>query len=222
MARRNRNTVHSLLVLRPALSVPPICHTYRLLISQRAASTNQVTEVNLTRHPRPTPQINLLHHHHPDHTSFGMAIAFLPISHQIQDRNMRLPPQSYRIGSNHYLLYQLPNLRLWDRPIHRPLLRLHHSHQVETLSLRTQPQLLRNPTRKGSHHLGILGKESSTVRLLCIINYLLYQITHRTIVRASHRQLFTAGPLVRITHYHPHREHQDRPHPNIRHSEVIQ
>ena len=66
MARRNRSTVHSLLVLLPALSVLRISHTYRLLISQLAVSTSQATGVSLTRHPRLTPPINLLLHR-PDH-----------------------------------------------------------------------------------------------------------------------------------------------------------
>ena len=77
MARRNRIIVHSLLVLLPTPSVLRISHTYQLLISQLAASTNQTLEVKLTRHPRPTPQINLLHRR-PDHLSSGMAIAFPP------------------------------------------------------------------------------------------------------------------------------------------------
>lgn len=66
MARRNRSTVHSLLVLLPALSVLRISHTYRLLISQLAVSTSQAMGVSLTRHPRLTPRINLLLHR-PDH-----------------------------------------------------------------------------------------------------------------------------------------------------------
>lgn len=189
MARHNRSTVHSLLVLRPVLSVLPISRTYRLLISQLAASISQVTEVKLTLHPRLTPPTNL-HHHHPDHTSSGMAIEFLPKLDQIQDRNTLVHPQSYRIGSNHYLLYQLPSLHLRDRPIHRPLLHLHHSHQVEMRSPRMLPQHHRNLTRKEFKHLGYL-----IVRLPCIINYLHYQITHRMVVRASHLQLSIAGLL---------------------------
>ena len=129
MARRNRITVHSRLVLLPALSVLPTSHTYQLLISQLAASTSPIMEVNLTRHPRPTRPINLLHLR-PDHTSSGMAIAFLPRSDQIQDRNTRVLPQSYRFGNSHYLRYQPPNLQLRDRSIHHLLLHLHHFHQV--------------------------------------------------------------------------------------------
>lgn len=196
MARRNRITVHSLLVLRPALSVQPVSHMYRLLISQLAASTSQITEVNLTRHPRPTRPINLLHHH-PDHTSSGMAIVFPPRSDQTQDGNTRMLSQSYRIGSNHCLHYQLPNLNLRVHSIHRPLLRLHHSHQVEMRSLRILPQRpRRNLTRKESQHLEVQWKESLFVRLPCIINYLRYRTTHRTVVRASHLQLSIAGLLV--------------------------
>lgn len=195
MARRNRITVHSLLMLQTAFSVQPISHTYPLLISQLAASTSQITEVNLTQHPRPTPPINLLHRH-PDHRSSGMATAFLPGPDQTQDCNTRAPRPSYRIGSNHYLLYRLPNLHLRDRPIHRPLLRLHHSHQVETRSLRMLAQHHHNLTRKESQRLGFQGIDLQTVRRPCITNYLLYRTTHRTVVRVSHLQLSIAGLLV--------------------------
>lgn len=195
MGCRNLITAHSPPVLRPAISVLPINHTYRQLISQLAASTSQLLEVNLTRHPRLTPPINLLHHH-PGHMSSGMATASLPRLDQTQDCNTRVLRRSYRIGSNHYLLYQLPNLRLQDRPIHRPLLRPHRSHQGEMRFLRILPQRRRNLTRKEYQHLGIQGKESLIVRLPCIINYLLYRATHRTAVRASHHPLSIAGPLV--------------------------
>ena len=194
MARRNI-TVHSLLVLQPAPSVLPISRIYRLLISQLAASISQITEANLTQHPRPTPRINLLLHH-PDPTSSGMAIAFPLRLDRTQDRNTRVFPQSYRIGSNHFLLYRRLNLHLRDRPIHRPLLRLHHSHQVEMRSLRMLPQYHHNLTRKESQRLGIQGIDSLTVRLPCITNYLLYRITHRTVVRAYHLQLSIAGLSV--------------------------
>lgn len=146
-ARRSRTTVHSLLVLRQTLSILPISHTYRLRIYQLAASTSQITETNLIRHLRPTPPVNLLHHHL-DQMSSGMAIAFLPRSDQTQDYNTRMVPQSYRIGSNHYPLYRLPNLHLQDRPIHRPLLPLHHFHRVGMRSLRMSPQRPRNHIRK--------------------------------------------------------------------------
>lgn len=195
MGRCNLITVHSSLMLRPAVSVQPISHTYPQLTSQLAASTSQLTEIHLTRHPRLTPRTNLLHHH-PDHMSNGMAAASLPRLHQTQDCNMRVLRQSYPIGSKHYLLCQLPNLRLRDRPIHRPLLRPHHSHQVGTRFLRTLPRRPRNPTRKEYQHLGIQGKESLIIRLPCIINYLLYRAIRRTVVRASHLQLSIAGLLV--------------------------
>lgn len=194
MARRNRITVHSLPVLLPALLVLPISHTYRLLISQLAVNTSLVTEVNPTLHPRHTPRINL-HHHHPDQSTSGMAIAFLLRSDQTLDRNTQVLPRSYRIGNNHYLLYRLPNLHLRHRLIHRPLLRLHRSRQVEMRSLLMLPQHLRNLTRKEFQHLGIQGKESLIVHPPCRTNYLLYRITHQTVVRASHLQLSIADLL---------------------------
>ena len=195
MARRNRITVHNPLVLLQALLVLRISHTYLLLISQLAASISQVTEVNLTPHPRPTLRTNL-HHHRLDHLNSDMAIAYLPRSDQTRDRNTQVLPQSYRIDSNHYLLCRLPSLRLRDRPIRRPLLRLHRSLQVEMRFHRTLPQPIHSLTRRESQHLEIQGKEYLVVRLPCIINYLLYRIIHRTAVLAFHLQLSIAGPLV--------------------------
>ena len=195
MARRNRITVHSPLVLLPALSTLLISHTYRLLISQLAANTSQVTEANLTQHPRPTPPINLLLHH-PDPSSSGMAIALLPKSDQTQDCNTPLLPQSCRIGNSHYLLYRLLSPHLRARPIHPPLPRPHHSHQVEMHFPRTPLQHLRSLTRKESLHQGIQVKDSLIARLHCIISYLLCPVIHRTAVRASHLQLSIAGLLV--------------------------
>ena len=191
-AHRSRSTVHSLLVLRST----PISHTYRLRISQLAASTSQVTEVNLTRHLHLTPRINLLLLHHPDHTSRDMAITFLPRSDQTQDHNTRMLPQSYRIGNNHYPLYRIHNLHLQDRPIHRPLLRLRHFHQAGMRSLRMSPQRPRNLIRKEFQHRGVQETEPPIVRLPCITNCLRFQATHRTVVRASHLQLSIAGLLV--------------------------
>lgn len=78
MAPRNRTTVHSLQVLQPALLVLLISHIYRLLISQLAIRNSQVTGVNLTQHPRPTPRISLLPHHHPDQSNRGMVVTCLP------------------------------------------------------------------------------------------------------------------------------------------------
>ena len=196
MARRNRITVHNPLVLSQALLVLRISHIYLLLTSQLAASISQVTEVNLTPHPRPTLRINLLHHHRLDHLNSDMAIAYLPRSDQIRDRNTQVLPQSYRIDSKHYLLYRLPSLRLLDRPIRRPLLRLRRFLQVEMHFHRTLPQPIHNLTRRESQLLEIQGKEYLVVRLPCIINYLLYRTTHRTAVLAFHLQLSTAGPLV--------------------------
>lgn len=199
-AHRSRTIVRSLLVLRPTLSVLPISHTYRLRISQLAASTSLITEVNIIRHLRLTHPIKLLLLHPPDHTSSGMAIAFLPRSDQTQDLNTRILPQSYRIGSSHCPLYRLPNLYPQDRPIHRPLLRLHHFHQVEMRSLQLSPQPPRNLIRKESQHRGIQEIESLIVRLPYIINCLRFRIIHRMVHRmvagASHLQLSIAGLLV--------------------------
>lgn len=146
-AHHSRSTAHSPLVLRPTFTVLPISHTYQLRISQLAASTSQITEVNLTRRLHPTPPINLLLLH-PDHMSSGMAIAFLPRSDQTQDHNTRMLPQSYRIGNNHYPLCRLPHLHLQDRLIHHPHLRLRHFHQAGMRSLRMLPQRPRNLIRK--------------------------------------------------------------------------
>ena len=194
-ARRSPTIVLSLLVLRPTLSVLPISHTYRLRISQLAASTSQTTEVILTRHLRLTPPINLLLHR-PDHTSSGMAIAFPLKSDQTQDPNTQVLPQSYRIDSSHYPLCPLPNLHLQDRPIHRPLLRLHRFHQVEMRSLQMSPQPPRNLIRKEHQHREVQEIESLIVRLPYIINCLRFQIIHRMVARASHLQLSIAGRSV--------------------------
>lgn len=194
-AHHSRTTVRNPLVLRPTLSVLPISHTYRLRISQLAASISQVMEVNITRHLRLTPPINLPLHP-PDHTSSGMAIVFLPRSDQTQDPNTQILPQSYRIGSSHYPLYRLPNLYLQDHPIHRPLLRLHHFHQVEMRSLQMLPQPPHNLIRKEFQHRGVQEIESLIVRLPYIINYLRCRTIHRTVVRASHLQPSIAGRLA--------------------------
>ena len=194
MVRRNCITVHSLLVLLAALLVLRISHTYLLLISQLLANTSQATKVNLTRHLRPTPPIKLLRHRL-DHLSSGMAIALLPRPDPTQDRNSRLLPQSCRIGSNHYLHYRRPNLRLPDPPIRRPLLRLHHSHQVE-MHFRLLPQHLRNRTHREFQLLEIQGKEYLVARLHCIINYPLCRTIHRTVVLAFHLQLSIEGLWV--------------------------
>lgn len=195
MARRNRITVHSLLVLRPVLLVLRINHTYLLLISRLVASTSQATQVNLTQRPRPIPPTNLLRHHRLDLWSSGMAIAVLFRPDPTQDHSTRALPQSCPIGSNHYLLYRLPNLHLRDLPIRRLLLRLHHSHQVGMHS-HLLPQHLRNRTRREPPLLGIRGKEYPAARLPCIINYLLYRTIHRTRVLAFHLQLSIADPWV--------------------------
>ena len=193
MARRSRITVHSFLVLLQAPLVLRISHTYLLHISRLVASTNQVTEINHTQRLHPTP-INL-HLHRQDHLSSGMATACLPRSDQTQDRNMRTLLPSCRIDNNHYLLYRLPNLRLRDRPIHRPLLPLRHSHQVEMRS-HLLPQHIHNLSPRGSRLLGTQGKEYLVGRLPCTINYLLYLITHRMVVLAFHHQPSIAGLLV--------------------------
>ena len=194
MAPRSRITVHNFLVLLQALLVLRISHTYLLHISRLVASTNQVTEINRTQRLRPTPPIKL-HLHRQDHLSSGMATACLPGSDQTQDRNTRMLLPSCRIDNNHYLLYRLPNLRLRDRPIHRPLLRLRHSHQVEMRS-HLLPQHIRNLTPRGSRLLGTQGKEYLVGRLPCTINYLLYPIIHRMVVLAFHHQPSIAGLLV--------------------------
>lgn len=194
-ARRNRITVHSLLVLRPVLLVLRISHTYLLLISRLVANTSQATQVNLTPRPRPIPPINLLRHHRPDLLSSGMAIAGLVRPDPTQDHNTRALPQSCPIGSNHYLLYRLPSLRLRDLPIRRLLLRLHHSHQVGMHS-HLLAQHLRNRTRREPPLLEIQGKEYPVARLPCIINYLLYRTIHRTVVLAFRLQLSIAGLWV--------------------------
>ena len=195
MARRNRSTVHSLLVLLPALSVLRISHTYRLLISQLAVSTSQATSVNFTRHLRLTPPINLLLHR-PDHSSSGMAIAFLRRLDRIRDCNTRVLLQIYRIDSSHSLLYRLPNLHLPDLPTRRPLLRHHLFRRVEMHSHRMLAQHSRNLTPRGSQHLEIQGKGLLVVRLPCIINYLLYRTILQTVALAYHLQLSIVGLLV--------------------------
>ena len=194
-ARRNRITVHSLLVLPPALLVLRISHTYQLLISQLAASTSQILEVKVTRHLRPTPRINLLHHR-PDHSSSGMAIAFPPKLEQTLNLNTRVLPQSYLIGSNRYLHYRLPSLRLQSRPIRHLLLLLPRSHQVEMHFLQALPHQSHNHTRRESHRLETQENECLIVPPPCIINYLLYRTTHRMVVLGYHRQLSIAGLLV--------------------------
>ena len=171
MPRRNRRTIHSLLVLRLAPTVLPISHIYQQLISQVVVNTNQLTEFNLSLHPHPTPRINL-RRRHLDHMSSVMATVFLLRLDQTQERSTQVFPQSYHIGRNHYLLYQPPNLHLQDRPIHRPPPLHHHFHQVEMHSLRMLPQRPHKLIRKKIQHLGTRGKESLIVRFPCTINCL--------------------------------------------------
>ena len=194
MARRSHTTAHSFLVVLQARLVLRISHTYLPHISRLGASTNQVTEINSTQRLRLTPQVNL-HRRRQDHLSKGMAAACLPRSDQTQDRNTRMLPPSCRIDNNHCLLYRLPNLRLQDRPIHRPLLPLRHSHQVEMRS-HLLPQHIRNLTPRGSRLLGTQEKEYPVGRLPCTINYLLYPITHQMVVLAFHHQPSIEGLLV--------------------------
>ena len=214
MARRSRITVHKFLVLLQARLVLRISHTYLLHISRPVASTNQVTEISRIQCLRPTPLINL-HRRRQEHSSSGMAAACLPRSDQTQDCNTRMLPPSCHIDNSHYLLYRLPNLRLRDRPIHRPLLPLPHSRQAGMRS-HLLPQHIRNLTPRGSRLLGTQGKEYLVGRLPCTINYLLYPIIHRMVVLAFHHLLSIAGLLVSTNHCHKLREHPDQRHLNIR------